>query len=260
MPDSDSQEVRQQDYISIIERIRDMIHKGEVRLGERLPPERKLAEIFGVSRSLLRQAFQAMAERRIIESRHGDGTYLLTSFDTSFPEDAILDAIGEQSGFLKNILEFRQLIEPQIATLAARRITPEGIDQLKILVCDQQLALLAGEVGDTFDVEFHRLLTEHAGNKVISRIMTTVESIITDTRSDWLQSKGRRSTSVEGHLRIIEALAAGDEEAACAAMKDHLTEIERHILSEMKKNEQHDTGNRKLQNSANSADWRRDDS
>lgn len=235
MPESDSKEVRKQAYIIIIERIRDMIHKGEVRLGERLPPERKLAEMFGVSRSMLRQAFQAMAERRIIESRHGDGTYLLTNFDASFPEDAILDAMGEQSGFLESILEFRQLMEPQIAALAARRITPEGIDQLKILVCDQQLALLAGQDEDTFDVEFHRLLTGHAGNKVISRIMTTVQSIMNDTRSGWLQSDGRRRTSVEGHLRIIDALAAGDEEAACAAMKDHITEIERYILSEMEK-------------------------
>jgi GntR family transcriptional repressor for pyruvate dehydrogenase complex len=103
--------------------------------------------MFGVSRSTLRQAFQAMAERRIIESQQGDGTYLPTNLDASFPGDAILDFFGEQNSFLESILELRQLMEPQIAARAARRITPEGIDQLKILVCDQRLALLAGQEG-----------------------------------------------------------------------------------------------------------------
>jgi GntR family transcriptional regulator, transcriptional repressor for pyruvate dehydrogenase complex len=236
MPGSDSKEVQKQAYTLIIARVRDMIRKGEFQLGERLPPERKLAEMFGISRSTLRQAFQAMAERRIIESRHGDGTYLLANIDASFPEDVILDAIVEQNGFLESILEFRQLIEPQIAALAARRITPDGIDQLKILVCDQQRALLAGKNGDTFDAEFHRMLAEYASNKVISRIMTTVQSIMNDTRSSWLQSDDRHSISVEGHLRIIDALAVGDENAACAAMKDHIANIEQVILGEMEKN------------------------
>lgn len=235
MTNSDSKEVRKQAYTTIIARIRDMIRTGEVQLGARLPPERKLAEMFGVSRSTLRQAFQAMAERRMIESRQGDGTYLLADFDAALPGDVVLDAICEQSGFLENILEFRQLIEPQIAALAARRITPAGIDRLKILVCDQQRAQLAGKDGDTFDAEFHRLLAEYTGNSVISRTMATLQSIMNDTRSGWLQSDGRHNTSVLGHLQIIDALAAGDEEAACVAMKKHITDIERHIFGEMEK-------------------------
>lgn len=238
MAEPDCKESRKQGYTVVVERVRDMIRNGEIQPGDRLPPERTLAEVFGVSRSILRQAFQAMAERGIIESRQGDGTYLLTTVDASVPEDAILDAMGEQSGFLASILEFRQLMEPQIAALAARRITPEGIDQLKILVCDQQRALLAGQEGDAFDAEFHRLLAEYAGNKVISRMMmSTVQSIMNETRSGWLQSDGRRNTSVEGHLRIIDALAVGDEEAAFAAMKDHIAQIGRHILGEMENDE-----------------------
>ena len=238
MAEPDCKESRKQGYTVVVERIRDMIRNGEIQPGDRLPPERTLAEVFGVSRSILRQAFQAMAERGIIESRQGDGTYLLTTLDASVPGDAILDAMGEQNGFLASILEFRQLMEPQIAALAARRITPEGVDQLKILVCDQQRALLAGQESDAFDAEFHRLLAEYAGNKVISRMMmATVQSIMNETRSGWLQSDGRRNTSVEGHLRIIDALAVGDEEAAFAAMKDHIAQIGRHILGEMENDE-----------------------
>jgi len=219
-------------YTAIIERIRDMIRKGELAPGERLPPERRLAEAFGVSRSSLRQAFQALAERKIIESRQGDGTYLLTSPDTALAGDAILDAINAQSGLLHDIIEFRQMMEPQIAALAARRIEPTALDRLKILVCDQQRALMAGRADDGFDAEFHRQLAQAAGNQVISQVMSAIETIVNQTRSTWLQSSERRNASATGHLRIIDALESGDAETAFTAMKIHIAEIESHIFGE----------------------------
>jgi GntR family transcriptional regulator, transcriptional repressor for pyruvate dehydrogenase complex len=222
-------------YTAIIDRIREMICSGELAPGDRLPPERKLAEAFGVSRNSLRQAFQALAERRIIESRQGDGTYLLATIDAAFSSDVIVDAISEQSGFLHDILEFRRIIEPQIAAWAAQRITPESLDRLKILVCDQQRALMTSREDDGLDAEFHRLLAASAGNRVIRQVMATIQSIINESRSVWLQSSERRQASVEGHLRLIDALEEGDAEAACAAMKNHIAEIEQHIFGEQRK-------------------------
>ncbi len=219
-------------YTAIIERIRAMIRNGELAPGDRLPPERRLAEAFGVSRNSLRQAFQALAERKIIESRQGDGTYLLTSLDAALGGDAILEAINEQRGVLHDIIEFREMMEPQIAVLAARRIAPEALDQLKILVCDQQRALMAGRADDSFDSEFHRQLAQCSGNRVLIEVMTTIQAIVNETRSTWLQSSARRNASVEGHLRIIDALEAGEGEAAFAAMKTHIAEIESHIFGE----------------------------
>ena len=228
----ESREEKKYAYTAIIERIRDMIRTGELAPGDRLPPERKLAEALGVSRNSLRQAFQALAERKIIESRQGDGTYLLASLATFSPGDAIFDAINAQSGFLRDILEFRHLMEPQIAALAASRIEPAALDRLKVLVCDQQRALMAGRADDTFDSEFHRQLAQCSGNRVISQVMDTIGTIINKTRTSWLQSDERRNTSVEGHLRIIDALESRDVVAAFKAMEIHIIEIENHILDE----------------------------
>lgn len=232
MPVVESKEEKRYAYTAIIERIRDMIRNGELAPGDRLPSERKLAEVFGVSRNSLRQAFQALAERKILESRQGDGTYLLAPLDVSFPGDAILEIINQQSTFLQDIIEFRQMMEPQIAALAARRITAPALDRLKILVCDQQRALMAGRGDDTFDAEFHQQLAQCAGNQVIVQVMTTIQSIVNETRSIWFQSSERRSASVGGHLRIIDALEAGDADAAFQAMKIHIAEIESHIFGE----------------------------
>jgi len=217
-------------YRAIVERIRAMIEAGELAPGDRLPPERNLAATFGVSRSSLRQAFQALAERRILERRQGDGTYLLTGLDAAWSGDAILDTMSEQSGFLHDILEFRRIMEPRIAALAAQRITPEVIDRLKILVCDQQRALMAEREDSSLDAEFHQLLAANCGNRVIGQVMPLIQSIVNKSRSVWLQSSGRRRDSVEGHLRIIDALEARDADAACTAMENHIAEIESHIF------------------------------
>jgi len=227
-----SKEERKYTYTLLVERIGAMICSGELQPGNRLPPERKLAELFGVSRSSLRQAFQVLAERGIIESRQGDGTYLLTVIETPFATDAIADAISERSGLLQEVVEFRRLVEPQLAALAAQRISPEVIDRLKILVCDQQRALTAGRAADGFDAEFHQLLAASTGNQVIAKVMSVIQSIVNESRSVWLQSNERRLASMEGHLRIIDALEARDAEAACAAMQRHIAEIENHIFDE----------------------------
>jgi len=232
MSEVESRETKKYLYNTIIENIREMIRSGALKPGDRLPPERKLADDFGVSRNSLRQAIQAMSERKMIESRQGDGNYISASIDSSFFSDSIIDAITEQSGFLKDILEFRQMMEPQIAFLAAGRISPEQIDSLKILVCDQHRAVIDQKDDDFLDTAFHLKLAEYSGNRIVSQVMITIRSIINETRSGWLQSCERRHSSVEGHLRIIDALESGSSEKAFETMKMHLLEVEQHILGD----------------------------
>ena len=219
-------------YIAVIERIRDLIRSGDLEPGNKLPPERRLAQELGVSRNSIRQAIQALTERKLLESRQGDGTYLVPHPTSTFACDAIIDAINEQRGLLTDILEFRQILEPQLAALAARRILPEEIARLKVVICDQQMTLMAGGDSTVHDTEFHLKLADYSGNRVVAQVMRTLRSILDETRSPWLQSMERRNASVEGHLRIIEALASGNPEAAAAAMNSHLLNVEHHIFGE----------------------------
>ncbi|MDX9834001.1 MAG: FadR/GntR family transcriptional regulator [Desulfobulbus sp.] len=212
-------------YTTVVERIRDRIRAGTLAPGDQLPPERQLARELAVSRTSVRQALQALAERGVVVSRQGDGTYVADGLAASFPGDAILDALNRERGVLGDILEFRRLLEPQIAALAAQRIKAENIDRLKVVVCDQQRALLAGREDAELDAEFHRLLAEYAGNRVLVRVMAALRATVDETRAARLRTSGRRSASVEGHLRLIDALEAGDAAAAHGAMERHLAEI-----------------------------------
>jgi GntR family transcriptional repressor for pyruvate dehydrogenase complex len=218
-------------YAAIIERIREMIRRGELAPGDRLPPERSLAEAFGVSRGSLRQAFQALAERHILESRQGHGTYLLTDLDTTVAGDAILDVMSDQQAILHDVIEFRHIIEPEIAALAVQRATPAAIDRLKVLVCDQQRALLAGQEDDPFDAAFHQQLVTMTGNSVLQQVMQAIQTIVDKSRANWLQSRERRQMSIEGHLRIIDALEKNEINGARQAMQEHIATIERHIFN-----------------------------
>jgi len=217
-------------YTVVVERICDRIRAGALLPGDRLPPERQLARELAVSRTSVRQALQALAERGVVESRQGDGTYVADKLTGSFPGDAILDVLNRERGVLGDILEFRRLLEPQIAALAARRIDAAGIDRLKVVVCDQQRALFAGREDATLDAEFHRLLAECAGNRVLVRVMAALRATVDETRAARLRTSGRQNASMEGHLRLLDALEAGDAAAAHAAMEQHIAEIGMHLL------------------------------
>ena len=225
MADATSPGGRRYLYNDIVERIREMIRKGELRVGDRLPPERTLAETFKVSRNCIRQAVQALAERKLLESRQGDGTYVCAA-DESVLIDSLALAIQKQGELLGDILEFRLLMEPQIAFLAARNITPEELDRLKVIVCDQQRRALAGMEDSELDAAFHIGLAEASQNKVVRQVMHTVNGILNESRAEVLQSEARRKASVIGHLRVIDALEKRDPDMAFQAMKNHLREVE----------------------------------
>ena len=216
-------------YDDIVEKIKEMIRRGELRAGERIPAERVLAETFKVSRNCVRQAIQALSERKILDSRRGDGTYVCAP-DDSVLVDSFTLAIQAQKELLRDILEFRLLMEPQIAFLAARNITDEELDRLKIIVCDQERRILAGTEDSELDAAFHFQLALASKNRVVKQVMNTVNGILNESRAKYLWSEARRKASVVGHLKVIDALENRDPDGAFEAMKEHLWSIEQIIL------------------------------
>ncbi|MEZ4527124.1 MAG: FadR/GntR family transcriptional regulator [Desulfobacterales bacterium] len=221
-------------YQEIVEKIKQMIVSGEFAMGDRLPAERRLAQIFRVSRNCIRQAIQALAEKHILETRRGDGTYVCAADESALAESFVL-AVQFQKELLHDILEFRLMMEPQVARLAARNITREGLDRLKIILCDQQRKVLAGIADGESDADFHMELARASGNRIMLKVFQTMNEILNESRSETLQAPERNRISVEGHLKIINALENRDPDAAETAMKGHLAAVENFILSADKK-------------------------
>ena len=116
----------------------EMILNEKMKVGDKLPPERSLAKRFEVTRGVVRLGIQSLAERGILTRRQGDGTYISSISEDDFMRKSMAMAMQIETSQLKDVLEFRKILEPQIAALAALRISQKELDAMKILVCDQQ--------------------------------------------------------------------------------------------------------------------------
>lgn len=212
-------------YEEIREYIREMIRKGELREGDKLPAERKLSQKFLVSRNSVREAIRALAEMGIVESRHGDGTYVCNFSQSDWVH--LNRAVRDREKRLGEIFQFRRILEPQIAALAARHVTRKEIDRLKVLVFEQERRIMEGEDDSDVDAEFHLTLARATKNTVIVDVIQTLDHVLNESRSASLQSEERRRASLRTHILIVDALEKHDPERAMDMMDLHLTEVHR---------------------------------
>ncbi len=221
-------------YQAVQHEIQELIRSGEIRLGEKLPSERTLAERFGVSRNSVREAIRGLTEKSIVQSRRGDGTYLRSHLENS-PVPPLRHVMRSESGRLKEIFEFRRMLEPQIAALAAGKMTKKGLKALKMLVFEQERRHVYGEDDAELDAAFHLQIAEAANNKLIVEVLKIIENILAEGRSVALRNEHRQKISVRTHYLIIDALERRDPAAAQQAMTVHLLEVEAAVLESQNK-------------------------
>lgn len=222
---------RTRSYNQLSERLRQFMAEGRFSDGDKLPAERTLAETFGVSRSSIRDAIRNLAERGLLESRQGDGTYVRNP-DMEPLAGAILQVVHEEGLLFDQVSEFRMALEPTIAALAATRRSPEQLDRLKIITCDQQRLLVLGEPDGNLDAQFHLCLAECAGNRLFIETVAQLNSMYARGRSPEVRDEAWRQFSLESHLRIIDALEHQSPEDCRKAVEDHLrTVMQKHIFA-----------------------------
>jgi GntR family transcriptional repressor for pyruvate dehydrogenase complex len=207
----------------IARRLVDYLLSGGVEPGGRMPSERQLAEAFGVGRSAVREAIAALTLIGLIEVRHGDGTYLTR------PESPLLPQVvewglllGEQRTI--DLVEARQLIEIDIAGLAARRRTDDDLDDLERILARMEQESRNGAKTAAFvdaDVEFHLRLAEAARNSALRDVLSSIQALL----RAWIGrviAEGYRDISYAEHVPIFEAVRARDARAAEDAMDAHM--------------------------------------
>jgi GntR family transcriptional repressor for pyruvate dehydrogenase complex len=214
-------------FEEIVLRIEKMIAEGEVRKGDRLPPERQLAEAFRVSRHSVREAIRALEQKGLLRSHVGDGTYVLAGAERDLVEP-LARAILLGRDQLREIFEFRRLLEPQIAALAAGSATVEDLAALRELWERQKAA--PQEAAPAVDEAFHLRIVRAAGNGILVRVFEQLQALLGESRSDSLQGEARRKASIRTHGSILLALERRDGESARREMVAHLEEIEESLI------------------------------
>lgn len=211
----------------IVVQIRKMIEQGDLRPGDRLPAERTMAEMFGVSRTTVREGIKVLAESGVLESRQGAGTFVSRVTERKV---TLIDAVLSGEPDLRHVFEVRMMLEPEIAALAARKRMPDDITRLEMVLAEQKKAIRSGGSGSDFDLRFHQLLAEASGNTVLKEMVSALHEGFARSRSDEVQSPERQEASLAAHRAIVEAVKNGHGMQAERAMRDHLDEVERIIF------------------------------
>lgn len=205
----------------IFKQILQLISDGTWSIGSRIPPEKKLSELFGASRISIRAALQQLKILGLVESNYGNGTFIRSSrvMDTFYHSLMPLLIISKDS--MRDLLEFREIIEVEDAKLATSRRTNANLKKLeeiieKMIEDKNDLSKFAKD-----DIEFHFEIAKATGNEVIVRIYEFIKIIIGQYMEKIIEVQGM-SAALEFHPKIYNAIKNKNLNAASLLMKDHI--------------------------------------
>jgi DNA-binding FadR family transcriptional regulator len=211
----------------IARQIRQAIVEGRLRADDRLPGEQELAERYGVSRPTIREALKRLAAQNLIRSRRGPagGTFVKRPSQEEL-RDALATAamlgVGLGELDLADVAQARRELELICCRLAAKNRNP---DQLAIMADElqsQAQGSLSDEAFCASDVRFHRALVDATNNRMLQLVMVTVIEALQPVMNMVVYRFRERAVVVDQHRRLLEALQAGDAEAACAVLAEQM--------------------------------------
>lgn len=206
---------------TIVEYVRDLLERGELRPGDRLPPERTLARQTGVSRSSVRVGLRALATMGIIQSRHGSGTFIADGPPTL--ESEPLHFLAALHGFTREeMFEARRLIEVGVAGLSATRATGEQVAAIAEEVTSMFASLDSPHDFLRHDIRFHQAVASASGNPILASLVEMLSQVFYERRRETVGQARDFRESADMHRRIYMAIRQRDAAAARDAMDRHL--------------------------------------
>jgi GntR family transcriptional repressor for pyruvate dehydrogenase complex len=176
----------------------------------------------------VREALRTLELLGVVETRAGGGTFVrqVAPDDLARP----LHSLIARGHTIPDVIEFRGVVEPAIAAMAAARITDAQLGELRELLGKQEQKVAAGEPYADEDTRFHEVIGDAAGNELLTTMLAVIWDVLRASREEWLQTNSRAHASLEAHRRIYEALTRHDAEAAQAASGEHIREVGEGIL------------------------------
>jgi len=215
--------------------LQERIKAGEFKIGDRLPPERDIAEAMKVSRSVVREAIIMLELQGLVNVRKGSGVYVdkLPSSDQLRISTHTSREASDIGPF--ELIQARQVLESQIASFAAKNVTKNDISKLREALDTERKQLETGHGDYDGDEMFHFTIAEASQNSVLSDIVQDLW-LRRDESSMWRQLHSRitdisyRSAWLEDHEVILRALQRKNPEAARKAMWDHLEHVKQTLF------------------------------
>jgi GntR family transcriptional repressor for pyruvate dehydrogenase complex len=213
----------------VTHQIEQLIIEGRLQRGDRLPPERELAQQFGVSRTVIREAVSALVAKSLLEVQPGSGTVVRGPTTKSVAQSmTLLLRAGQAETDYDKVHEVRRILEVEIAGLAAERRTSEDLKELEEIL--RQTA--EAEIQDDHksfpecDVAFHAALARATHNELFLLLLDSMADIMIKVRQLGFEVPDMPMRALKHHCAVFEQVRVGDAEGARRAMHEHLIESE----------------------------------
>jgi GntR family transcriptional repressor for pyruvate dehydrogenase complex len=210
----------------VVDHVRQLIMRGELRKGQRLLPERDLVNQLGVSRTSVRAGLQALATKGILVIRHGAGTFVADG-------PLILDSeqfhfLSALHGFKREVMfEARRALEARVARMAAERATGDDLATISDEVTGMYASLGDSQAFLEHDARFHRAVAVASGNPILASIVEMVAGMFFEVRRGTAYRNRELQPVAEKHRLIYQAIRSRDGALAEERMVDHLLDAER---------------------------------
>ncbi|WP_136053992.1 FadR/GntR family transcriptional regulator [Microbacterium sp. K24] len=213
----------------VARRLLDLFTGGSIAAGTRLPPERQLATTLGVGRSAVREALAALEILGIVDVRPGSGTYLRGAASELLPQTLRWGLlIGERN--TAQLLELREGLEIFVARLAAARADAAIIARLEKSVAKMRVSIDDLTAFARADLDFHHALAEAAGNETLTDHVHVVRSLLQVYADRAVHDPAHAEQAVAEHSAVLDAVRAGDPDAAASAMAIHMATATTRLL------------------------------
>jgi GntR family transcriptional repressor for pyruvate dehydrogenase complex len=212
-------------YEQIVQQVEESIQKGALKTGDKLPPERELAQQFGVSRTAVREAVKALREKGFVEAYPGRGTFIMET--SAHPMRLSLDRMvkaGQAEGS-RYLTEVREMMEPEIAALAAERAEAEDLAAMHESFEVMERAKRDPDAFIEADLDFHLALAEAAANPIILSLIDSIVGLLREQRMGIFQVEGGPERGQYHHKKILDAVEHRDAAGAREAMKAHMRQV-----------------------------------
>ena len=221
-------------YEKVIDELKKGIMHGDLKPGDKLPAERELASMLGVSRTSLREALKLLEVSGVVAIKHGQGVFIANNNSDEYMKKFISHIFVDEKK-IEELFQIRKILETEAAVWACQNGTDEQLKKIHDLVQETIYALENNTRGDIIailvkqDGKFHYLLAEATNNSVLGYIMDGLLDLLADSRVRAI-SKNRQHKSLQEHMKITDALLERDGEKARKAMLEHLESVEKDLF------------------------------
>lgn len=216
----------------IMRQIKQQIADGTLKKGDRLPSERNLAQLFGISRASIREALKVLEMMGLVECVQGSGTFIGGSMESSLTQPLSVMFLLEQ-GSLSQVLDIRRALEVTAAGLAAQRADAQVLDELELL-CRRIEAQPDEKVRVQADRAFHYTIAAAAQNPLLSTMLNAssvlIEDLIADARQRMMGADELGGDINTQHRSIVDAIKSKNAPMAEMAMRAHMDAIQHHLV------------------------------